>query len=127
MPSDLMTFVLWKQFHKLKIIKMKKITLCIMAAFMLLSIIPTQSKAGSKSDIASMSVPPAKAAEAPSSSIRLNEIKSIDKSKMSSSEKKQLRNEARAIKSNQATNSGGGIYLSLGAIIIILLILIILL
>jgi predicted outer membrane repeat protein len=105
---------------------MKKITLCIMAAFMLLSIIPNQSIAGSKSDIASMPVPPAKAAESPASNIRLNEIKSIDKSKLNSVEKKQLRDEVRAIKSNQATHGGGGIYLSLGAIIIILLILIIL-
>ena len=57
---------------------------------------------------------------------RLEEIKAMDKSDMKSSEKKELRKEVRAIKSELARN-GGGVYLSLGAIIIIVLLLVILL
>ena len=57
---------------------------------------------------------------------RLNEINSMDKSKMNSPERKQLRKEVRSIKS-QLNDLGEGVYISVGAIIIILLLLIILL
>ena len=57
---------------------------------------------------------------------RLEEIKKMDKSELSSSEKKSLRKEVRAIKTNLKA-SGNGVYLSVGAIIIIVLLLIILL
>lgn len=57
---------------------------------------------------------------------RLNEIKEIDKSELSSSEKKELRTEVKTIKKN-LKSSGNGIYLSVGAIIIIVLLLILLL
>jgi hypothetical protein len=57
---------------------------------------------------------------------RIDEIKSIDKSQLSLKERKNLRNELIEMKKElKATN--GGIYLSVGAIIIILLILILLL
>jgi Mor family transcriptional regulator len=55
---------------------------------------------------------------------RLEEIKEIDKSSLSSSEKKELRKEVRDIKRKTV---GNGIYLSTGAAIIIVLLLIILL
>lgn len=58
--------------------------------------------------------------------LRLNEIKSLDKSAMSKAEKKILRKEVRAI-NNALAKNGGGVYLSVGAVIIILLLLIILL
>jgi hypothetical protein len=57
---------------------------------------------------------------------RLNVIKTMDKSHLSSSEKSQLRSEVSGIKS-QLKELDGGIYLSVGAIIIILLLLILLL
>ncbi len=57
---------------------------------------------------------------------RLEEIKSLDKSEMSRAEKKELRKEVRAIKA-EARSSSNGVYLSVGAIIIIVLLLIILL
>ena len=57
---------------------------------------------------------------------RLNEIKEMDKSDLSSSEKKELRTEVKTIKKNLKA-SGHGIYLSVGAIIIIILLLILLL
>lgn len=57
---------------------------------------------------------------------RLNEIKAMDKSALSVSEKKELREEVREIK-KAARESNKGIYLSVGAIIIIVLLLILLL
>lgn len=57
---------------------------------------------------------------------RLAEIKEMDKSELTSYEKKSLRKEVRAIKTNLKA-SGNGVYLSIGAIIIIILLLIILL
>jgi len=56
---------------------------------------------------------------------RLNEIKDMDKSNLSASEKKELRKEVRAIK--DSVKSSGGVYISVGAIIIIILLLILLL
>ena len=57
---------------------------------------------------------------------RLDEIKTMDKSSLNSSEKKALRKEVRAINSS-LKNLGNGVYLSVGAIIIIILLLILLL
>lgn len=57
---------------------------------------------------------------------RLEEIKAMDKSNMSSVEKKALRKEVRSIKQS-LKEVGGGVYLSVGAIIIIVLLLILLL
>ena len=57
---------------------------------------------------------------------RLNEINSIDKSNLSRINKKELRKEAKAIKS-EIRKSNSGVYLSVGAIIIIVLILILIL
>src|SRR5689334_9250182 len=57
---------------------------------------------------------------------RLEEIKGMDKSEMTSQEKKSLRKEVRGIHKELKTISGG-VYLSVGAIIIIILLLILLL
>ena len=57
---------------------------------------------------------------------RLDEIKATDRSNMSWLERKTLRKEMRNIK-NQLREVGGGVYLSVGAIIIIVLLLILLL
>ena len=57
---------------------------------------------------------------------RLDEIKAMDKSNLTSEEKKELRKETKAIKS-AVTANGGGVYLSVGAVILIVLLLIILL
>jgi biopolymer transport protein ExbD len=58
--------------------------------------------------------------------VRLNEINKMDKSNLSSSDKRHLRKEVRGIK-QQLKASNGGVYISGGAIIIILILLIILL
>jgi len=57
---------------------------------------------------------------------RLNEINDMDKSALTASERRELRKEVRSIKEELAQISGG-VYLSIGAIIVILLLLILLL
>ncbi|MDI1255802.1 MAG: hypothetical protein PSV16_06855 [Flavobacterium sp.] len=57
---------------------------------------------------------------------RLDEIKAMDKSNMTRVEKRALRKEVKAIKA-ELKSSGNGVYLSVGAIIIIVLLLILLL
>jgi hypothetical protein len=57
---------------------------------------------------------------------RLNEIKAMDKWELKSSEKKVLRKEVRAI-NGELRSTGNGVYLSIGAIIIVVLLLILLL
>ena len=57
---------------------------------------------------------------------RLDEIKEMDKSTLTRTDKKELRKEVKAIRSElRATNNG--VYLSIGAIIIIILLLILIL
>jgi hypothetical protein len=57
---------------------------------------------------------------------RLQDIKATSKSELSRQEKKSLRKEVREIKKEMAVNNGG-VYLSIGAIIIIILLLILIL
>ncbi|WP_333600777.1 hypothetical protein [Flavobacterium sp.] len=57
---------------------------------------------------------------------RLEEIKEMDKSNLSRAEKKELRKEVKAIKATMKASSNG-VYLSVGAIIIIILLLILIL
>ena len=106
---------------------MKKIMLCSLTAFMLLIFFPTQSKAVTKS--ITLSVAPANTVEAVQAHVlltRLDQINAMDKSTLSFSEKRILRKEVRSIKS-QLSDMGGGVYLSVGAILLIALLLIILL
>ena len=106
---------------------MKKLTLCIMTVFMLLSFIPLQLKAETETNTLSIaSIKTVESADANALRGRLDEIKAMDKTKLSSIERKELRKEVRSIKS-QLSEMGGGVYLSVGAIIIIVLLLILLL
>lgn len=106
-------------------LKMKKITLSMMIIVLSLSVIPTTmlAKATEPTSISSTKEMPA---EVKVMLNRLEEIKDMDKSNLTSSDKKALRKEVRAIKSNLKA-SGNGIYLSIGAILIIILILILIL
>lgn len=101
---------------------MKKITLYLMATITILSFFPTPSRAETENT----TVPTEKVEAAQAMISRLEEIKAMDKSNMNSSEKKTLRKEVRSIKKN-LTQLNGGVYLSVGAIIIIILLLILLL
>ena len=57
---------------------------------------------------------------------RVEEIKAMDKSQLTKTEKQELKAELKTMKT-QARAMGGGIYLSVGAIIIIILVLILIL
>lgn len=105
---------------------MKKITLYLLMLIMSISFFPnTMTAAGNPSNTpatAPIEVP----AHVQVQLDRLNEIKAMDKSDMTSSEKKALRKEVKVIKSS-LRDSNSGIYLSVGAVIIIVLLLILLL
>lgn len=106
---------------------MKKIAFCLIASCMLLTFQPLQSKAATTKEPSSLIVSKtAEAIEAKTLLVRLNEINTMDKSNLNSSEKKSLRKEVRTIK-RHLSESSGGVYLSVGAIIIIILLLVILL
>jgi hypothetical protein len=109
---------------------MKKLTInaCIMAVFMSLTLVPTQLMSETTKPILS-SITADKAVDTVQVNVllgRLEEIKTMDKSHLSASEKKQLRKETRSIK-RHLSDIGGGVYLSVGAIIIIILLLVLLL
>ncbi len=103
---------------------MKKITLYLLTIISLLSFTPMTSMATTENS----KTPTEKieSAEAQVMISRLEEIKTMDKSNMNSKEKKALRKEVRSIKKSLA-ELNGGVYLSVGAIIIIVLLLILLL
>ena len=106
---------------------MKKLMACIMTAVLLSSFIPAPVRAATPVSITNTTTAdPVPSAEAKKLLTRLSEIKAIDKSGLSASEKKQLRKETRSIKM-QLKQSNGGIYLSAGAVILIVILLIILL
>ncbi|WPU93389.1 hypothetical protein SNE25_29140 [Mucilaginibacter sabulilitoris] len=58
---------------------------------------------------------------------RVNEIKAMKKSELTKEERKELRTELKGLKHEANALGGGGVYLSVGAIIIIILVLILIL
>jgi hypothetical protein len=105
---------------------MKKLTVYLMMMVLSLSAFTTPMAAAEKDPITTTNTPKEVPAEVKIMLSRLDEIKAMDKSSMKSSEKKALRKEVRAIKSELAA-TGNGVYFSVGAIIIIILLLILLL
>ncbi len=106
---------------------MKKSMLCMATAFLLLSFIPMQLKAVTLSNTLPVdSTRTVESAEAITLTKRLEEINAIDKSKLTSPEKRQLRKEVRTIKKRVSALSGG-VYVSAGALIVLLILLIVLL
>ncbi len=104
---------------------MKKITLSLMAVALSLTFIPQQLIAANLT-ASTIVVTPADQEKATAILLRLTEIKNLDKTNMSSSEKKALRKEVKSLKKEMKVNNGG-VYLSVGAIIIIILLLILIL
>ncbi len=100
---------------------MKKITLCLMATCLSLTFQPVHIQAAANS--ASSTLVVAKSTEAEALLTRLHNINEMDKSNLSSSERKHLRVEVRTIK-NHLKDIGGGVYLSAGAIILVVILLI---
>lgn len=106
---------------------MKKLMLHIMTALFLLSFTPTQLSAVSKTAATSIPISnPGQSAQVEALLTRLDEIKTIDKSELTGSEKKALRKEVRGIK-HELKEQGQGVYLSVGALLIVVLLLILLL
>ncbi|MDP1813200.1 MAG: hypothetical protein Q8K92_01990 [Leadbetterella sp.] len=106
---------------------MKNLTLSAIAVLLFFVVAPSQLKAASPTE--RISVTEAKTLVEPRATVlqaRLDELKAMDKSDMSFSEKRQLRKETRSIKKEMA-QINGGVYLSVGAIIIIVLLLILIL
>jgi hypothetical protein len=105
---------------------MKKTTIYLMLLLLSVSIIPTSTYADVSHSSSISNNPKEIPPEVQIMLDRLNEIKSIDKSEMSRVEKKALRKEVKSI-NKTLRSSGNGIYLSIGAILIIVLLLILLL
>ena len=103
---------------------MNKLTSGIIITMLFLSLFSTQLKADARP--AFLNSPITAEAEAKRLVSRLNEIKEMDKSNMTKSEKKFLRKEVRETQKKLKSLSGG-VYLSVGAVIIIILLLILLL
>lgn len=100
---------------------MKKFTICSLL-FLALTMIPATSMALEKNPAPTPTEIPI---EIKTMLNRLEEIKSMNKSELKSSDRKALRVEVRDIK-KKVRASGNGLYISSGAIIIILLLIIIL-
>ena len=106
---------------------MKKTTIYLLVFVMSMSFLPSTMFGASGNNVAlSEKAPREIPANVKIQLDRLDEIKALDKSNLTSSEKKVLRKEVRTIKTS-LVKSGNGIYLSVGAIIIIVLLLILLL
>jgi hypothetical protein len=105
---------------------MKNFTILFFAAFALFAVIPVQLQA--TEDLpTSMSAPePTEAEVAGILNARLVEIHEMDLKSLTRAEKRALRQEVRSIKS-ELKDLSGGVYLSVGAILIILLLLILIL
>ena len=106
---------------------MKKIVFCILATMLSLTFIPIQANAMVPDEPSALVDPkPAEAAEVKVLELRINEINNMDKSKMTAAEKKTLRKEVKSI-NHKLRDLGGGVYISVGALILILILLIVLL
>lgn len=106
---------------------MKKLSLWALTAIMLLTLVPTSTKA----EEIPLATPTSTSTPAETAAVntminRLNEIQSMDIKSMNTAQKRELRKEVRAIKSD-LKKAGDGVYLSVGAIIIVILLLILLL
>ena len=106
---------------------MKKLTLLIMAFVMLAFFMPVSVQAAAATEPTPTTVVmSAEAIRANELLTRLDEINAVDKSNLSTTEKRELRNETRAIKKELRATSGG-VYLSVGAILVIILLIVLLL
>ncbi len=106
---------------------MKKIAMSLMAALMLFAFIPVQLQADNEPlPAAESSAMNVELAETEDLLMRLDVINEMDKSLLIYSEKRELRKEVRSI-NKELKQRDGGIYLSVGAAIIIIVLLILLL
>jgi hypothetical protein len=104
---------------------MKKTALCLMIMILSFSLLPSTVMATEKEPIRNHTNTNEVPIEVKVMVDRLNEIKEMDKSSLTRTERKELRKEVRSIK-KEIKSSGSGLYISTGAVIIILLLIIIL-
>lgn len=115
---------------------MKKLYVSIIMALMILTFYPAQLKADTNPDVTATT----KTVESTDVSVliaRVEKISAMDRSALSSSEKKELRKELRTIKSdlkerskkdtNDRVATSGGVFISVGALIVVILLLVLLL
>jgi methionine-rich copper-binding protein CopC len=106
---------------------MKKIVFCLLATCLSLTFLPLQSSAATTAVPSSTTATTSTgSAEAKNLELRLNEIKAMNKSTLAPSDKKNLRKEVKSI-NHKLRDISGGVYLSVGAVLLIALLLIILL
>lgn len=105
---------------------MKKTTFYLFMMILSLTALPTSVFAAPTDPITTTSTSKEIPAEVKVLLNRLDEIKKMDKSTLNRVERKALRKEVRTINST-LISSGNGVYLSIGAIILIVLLLILLL
>lgn len=109
---------------------MKKLMFCTVIALMMLSFVPSQVKAADDTKSVTTATTKSDVPTEAALAARLDEIKAMDKSTLSRSEKKELRSEVKAIKSTQnevvvvGNHHHNGVYLGLGGILLIVLIVI---
>jgi transcription-repair coupling factor (superfamily II helicase) len=108
---------------------MKKLMFYGVIAFMMLSFIPSQSNAAKNTKVAATATAKSiESTDAAQLAVRLDEIKAMDKSTLSRSEKKELRNEVKTIKSTQdetyVVHHHHGIYLGVGGVLVVILIIV---
>lgn len=101
---------------------MKKLTLSLVTALLLLVFAPAQVRAAAEPKPVSA---PIETPEVRAMLNRLEEIDALDKSTLKASEKRELRKEVRTIKHDLKASSG--VYLSVGALLLIIILLIVLL
>ena len=104
---------------------MKKTTLYLMILLMSVSIFPASVFATEINTTTIINPPKEVSAEVKVLFERLKEIKEMDKSGMNRLEKKALRKEVRAINA-ELRSTGNGVYISIGALLIIILLIILL-
>jgi len=105
---------------------MKKFPFYAMIIILSFTILPQQITASTSVPIETTAPPKEIPANVKIMLDRLEEIKKMDKSNLKSAERKELRKEVREIKTN-LKSTGNGVYLSVGAIIIVILLLILIL
>jgi len=111
-----------RQLRSFKPTEMKKFTLGLATAMLLLTFTPAQVRAEAKPTPIST---PVESPEVRAMLNRLEEINAIDKSTLKPAEKKELRKEVRTIKRD--LKATGGVYLSVSALLLVIILLIILL
>jgi hypothetical protein len=107
---------------------MKKFAICLLTVLSLTTL-PMQVKADVPkvpTEPTETTAPKPESSEVKALELRLNEIKAMDKSKLKTSEKKNLRKEVKSI-NRRLHDLNGGFYVSAGALIIIVVLLIVLL